>query len=145
MKTILTVVFVTSIVTLFVQGATAMPPNQWLSEEYDRNLRFWMHSIQKKITEQSKFKDFERLVGERTIQVTCRLTTESDLGDLQLVTSSKSTEADQIVLLLLRKVSSIPKPPTGIPIQKKLLIVFNRLGVNVNFVPFDSWGPARFL
>jgi hypothetical protein len=145
MKTILTVVFVTSIFTLFVQSATAMPPNQWHSEVYDKNLRSWMLVIQRKVTEQSKFKDFKRLVGERTIQVTCRLTTESDLGDIQLVTSSRSDEAEQVVLLLLRKVSSVPKPPSGIPLQKKLLIVFNRLGLNVDFVPFDSWGPSRFL
>jgi hypothetical protein len=117
MKTILTVVFVTSIFTLFVQSATAMPPNQWHSEVYDKNLRSWMLVIQRKVTEQSKFKDFKRLVGERTIQVTCRLTTESDLGDIQLVTSSRSDEAEQVVLLLLRKVSSVPKPPSGIPLQ----------------------------
>ena len=122
MKTILTVVFIASIFTFFVGSATAMPPNHWHSEAYDRNLRSWMLSIQRKITEQPKFKDFERLVGERTIQVTCRLTTESELSDLQLVSSCKSDEADQMVLLLLRKVSSIPKPPTGIPLHKKLLI-----------------------
>ena len=145
MKTILTVVFVISISTLFVQSATAMPPNEWHSEVYDKNLRSWMLTIQKKITEQRKYQEFERLVGERTIQVTCRLTKDSDLGGVRLVTSSQSDQVDQIALSLILKCRSIPKPQSDIPCHKKLLIVFNRSGVNVNFVPFDSWGPSRFL
>ncbi len=144
-KAILTVVFVASIFTLFVQSASAMPPNEWHSEGHDKNLRTWMLTIQKKITEQPKYKEFERLVGERTIQVTCRLTKDSDLGEVRLATSSQSAQVDQIALSLILKCRSIPKPQSDIPCHKRLLIIFNRSGVNVNFVPFDSWGPSRFL
>lgn len=145
MKAILTVVFVISISTSFVQSAKAMPPNEWHSEAYNRNLQSWMETVQKRITKQPKYHDFVRGIGEQTIHVTCQLTSDGDLGNLQLVAALKSSKADQMALLLLRNCSSLPKPPASIAYRKKLLITFDRLGVSVAFVPFDSWGPARFI
>jgi hypothetical protein len=88
MKAVLTVVFVTSIFTLFLLSAVAMPSNEWHSEAYIRSLQSWMGTVQKRIAEQPKYHDFVKGIGDQTIQVTCQLTKDNDLGTVGSLNSS---------------------------------------------------------
>lgn len=69
MKAILTVVFVTSIFTLFVQSVAAMEPNEWHSESYRKNWDLWIQAVQRKVRERPKYAEFQRLVGEGSVQL----------------------------------------------------------------------------
>lgn len=145
MKAILTVVFVTSIFTLFVQSATAMEPNEWHPASYWKNLDLWIQVVKRKVSERPKYAEFQRLVGEGSVVLACQLGENGNLLNLKVFTSSKSDEIDQAAVLLLRQCISLPYPPDGSAYQKKMLVTLTQSQISVAFVPLNyRAGVLRF-
>jgi outer membrane biosynthesis protein TonB len=145
MKAILTVVFVTSIFTLFDRSATAMEPNEWHTASYRKNWDLWIQAVQRKVRERPKYAEFQRLVGAGSVQLASQLGEKGNLLDPKVFTSSKSDEIDQAAVLLLRHCTSLPYPPDGSAYQKKMLITLTQSQISVDFVPFNyRAGVPRF-
>lgn len=145
MKTILTVVFVTSIFTLFVQSATAMPPNDPAFYEAQDALQPWFQIIKQRIISQPGYSQVKASMG--TTGFYCEFLL-GNKGQFTLLESRmpRWLELDRAALNLIDKCAPLPLPPNRTPYEKRIVIHLSKNldKPEVFVLPFKGWGASRF-
>lgn len=145
MKAILTVVFVTSIFTLFVQSATAMPPNDPAFYEAQDALQPWFQILRQRIISQPGYEQVKNGMGSTGFYCEFLLGRK---GEFALLESRmpRWLEIDRAALNLIDKCAPLPLPPNETPYEKRIVIHLAQSldKPDIFVLPFRSWGPGRF-
>lgn len=145
MKTILTVVFVTSIFTLLVQSAAAMPPNDPAFYEAQDALQPWFQLIRQRIISQPGYGQVVASMGSTGFYCEFLL---GNKGEFTLLESRmpRWLEIDRAALDLIDKCAPLPLPPNRTPYEKRIVIHLSKSldKPDIFVLPFKGWGPTRF-